>query len=754
MGTTLRARAGRLAGRTVGLLPIVFCIVIGYGNWQVFRPGLMSCDSLVQYRQAVTWHFDDANPPLMAVCLAAVRSCGGDLEHLMLAQCCCGVLGVYCLAAAVLRHFGPPGGSWVGWAALAIVAILVAPLSPLCYYLMTFWKDSWLIVFLSWSVALMLPLFRPGGNPWAGVAQLMLGVLFMVLSLLVRHNAILILPVFSALGYLAAGRVAARFVAAPATGRVAARFAAAGAPLVLFLLSSGLIRSVFDVQRTQIGTFAMYFELVGVCVYNDAAAARLPAIRRLLAPDFRSRYVPGYSESLADCMDPCLGTLPPAERPAYTRALRREYRLAMWHYPLAILRLKRDAFLYHFARSPCLKFHPEIDPNEFGLRLNDEFIAFRDWLRRFVWSVFQDPVLSWVFVKHQVWLIVNAVLVVALAHAAFRRRSRRCLAAVLAFGVPLSYYLSYLVVSVAADFRYMYPATLITQVGVLAIAAGALLRLAATQRPGWPGQSDASASSTPEGQAGSRVKPDRGTKTLPRPHRAGTPAPGVAVPADAVWIVIPAYNEESRISAVLDQLLHHWPNIVVVDDASTDGTVREVLARPVWLLRHVVNLGQGAALQTGISFALQREAQYIITFDADGQHSPDDLAALLGPLAAGRADFTLGSRFLGGAEGMPASRRLLLRLAVLFTRIVSEVRLTDVHNGLRAMTRHGAIRLVITMNRMEHASQIIDQIHASGLPYVEVPVVVRYTRETLAKGQRSSAALKMAATLIVEKITR
>ena len=503
MGTTLRGRAGRLARRTVGLLPIVFCIVIGYGNWLVFRPGLMSWDSLVQYRQAVTWRFDDHHPPLMAVCLAAVRSCGGDLEHLMLAQCCCGVLGVYFLAAAVLRHFGPPGGPWVGWAALAIVATLMAPLSPLCYYLMTFWKDSWLIVFLSWSIALVLPLFRPGGNPWAGVAQLMLGVLFMVLSLLVRYNAILILPVFSALGYLAAGRVAARFVAAPAAGRVVARFAAAGAPLVLFLLSSGLIRSVFEVQRSQIDTFAMYFELVGVCAYDDAA--RLPATRRFLAPDFRSRYVPGYCESLADCLDPGLGTLSPAERLAYDQAVRREYRLAMWHYPLALLRLKRDAFLYHFAQNPCGKFWPEIDPNEFGLRLNDEFIALRDWLPRFVWSVFQHPVLSWVFVKHQVWLVVNAVLIVALAHAAFRRRSRRCLAAVLAFGVPLSYYLSYLVVSVDADFRYMYPATLITQVGVLAIAAGALLRLAATRWPGWPGQCDGLALSTSESQAGSRV---------------------------------------------------------------------------------------------------------------------------------------------------------------------------------------------------------------------------------------------------------
>ena len=228
----------------------------------------------------------------------------------------------------------------------------------------------------------------------------------------------------------------------------------------------------------------------------------------------------------------------------------------------------------------------------------------------------------------------------------------------------------------------------------------------------------------------------------------------VNVPASLVWIIIPAFNEGKRIGRVLDGLRDEWPNIVVVDDCSTDDTSREVASRPVKLLRHILNLGQGAALQTGLRYALQQGAEYLVTFDADGQHRADDLKALLLPLIDGQVDFTLGSRFLGGTVGMPASRRLVLRLAVLFTRITSGVRLTDAHNGFRAMTRRGASRIGITMNRMEHASQIIDQIHASGLPYVEVPVVVEYTADTLAKGQRSSAALKMAATLMMEKIGR
>lgn len=223
---------------------------------------------------------------------------------------------------------------------------------------------------------------------------------------------------------------------------------------------------------------------------------------------------------------------------------------------------------------------------------------------------------------------------------------------------------------------------------------------------------------------------------------------------NGLWVVIAAYNEQRRIGAVLDDLLQVVRNIVVIDDGSSDDTAGEVLKRSVWLVRHAVNLGQGAALQTGISFALGRQAEYIVTFDADGQHSISDLPVLLHRLRADGADFALGSRFLGEAQGIPATRRLMLRMAVLFTRLLSGVALTDAHNGLRAMTRNGAQQIHITMNRMEHASEIVDQVAGSGLKYVEVPVHIRYTADSLAKGQKTSAALRLGIKLLLERLIR
>jgi polyprenyl-phospho-N-acetylgalactosaminyl synthase len=236
-------------------------------------------------------------------------------------------------------------------------------------------------------------------------------------------------------------------------------------------------------------------------------------------------------------------------------------------------------------------------------------------------------------------------------------------------------------------------------------------------------------------------------------NEANQLVPSAPLP-ERLWVVIAAYNEQKRIGPVLDGLLKAVNNIVVVDDGSRDDTANEVQKRPVWLVRHAVNLGQGAALQTGISFALSRLADYIVTFDADGQHSVADLPVLLQKLGEAGADFALGSRFLGDAQGIPASRRLMLRAAVLFTRALSGVALTDAHNGLRAMTRKGAQRIHLTMNRMEHASEIIDQIAGSGLKYVEVPVHIQYTADSLAKGQRTSAALRLGIKLLVERVIR
>ncbi|MBV9456005.1 MAG: glycosyltransferase family 2 protein [Bradyrhizobium sp.] len=205
-----------------------------------------------------------------------------------------------------------------------------------------------------------------------------------------------------------------------------------------------------------------------------------------------------------------------------------------------------------------------------------------------------------------------------------------------------------------------------------------------------------------------------------------------------VWVVIAAYNEARAIALVLAGLAGLPYRLLVVDDGSTDGTADVAGRAGVEVLRHPINLGQGAALQTGIDYALLRGASHVVTFDADGQHRPEDIAGLLAALAAHQADFALGSRFRGVAVDLPPLRRLMLRAATWFTRLTTGLDVTDAHNGLLAMTRAGAGHIRLRQNRMAHASEILHQIAASGLRYVEAPVTIQYSRYSLAKGQRAS----------------
>jgi glycosyltransferase involved in cell wall biosynthesis len=219
-----------------------------------------------------------------------------------------------------------------------------------------------------------------------------------------------------------------------------------------------------------------------------------------------------------------------------------------------------------------------------------------------------------------------------------------------------------------------------------------------------------------------------------------------------VYIVIAAFRESQAVAEVVRGLREQWPRVVVVDDGSEDGTAQVAAEAGATVLRHVINRGQGAALQTGISHALHCGAKAIVTFDADGQHSVADIARLLEPILAGRVEVTLGSRFLGNSASVPFLRRVLLRAAVVFTRVFSGAQLTDAHNGLRAFSRRGAESLDIRLDRMAHASEIIDQIIDSGLAYEEVPVSVRYTPYSRAKGQTGGAALRIVWDYMLSKV--
>jgi len=220
-----------------------------------------------------------------------------------------------------------------------------------------------------------------------------------------------------------------------------------------------------------------------------------------------------------------------------------------------------------------------------------------------------------------------------------------------------------------------------------------------------------------------------------------------------IWVVIAAYNEARVIAHVVGDVARRGYHVVVVDDGSGDGTA-EHAATAAAVVRHPVNLGQGAALQTGIDYALHQGADVIVTFDADGQHRASDIERLVAALREAPADFALGSRFLGDAIALSTARRLLLRAATLFTQLTTGLRLTDTHNGLRAMTRHGAEKIRLRQNRMAHASEILAQIAASGLPYVEVPVRIEYTAYSLAKGQRLGDALAILLDLFARRLYR
>jgi glycosyltransferase involved in cell wall biosynthesis len=224
-----------------------------------------------------------------------------------------------------------------------------------------------------------------------------------------------------------------------------------------------------------------------------------------------------------------------------------------------------------------------------------------------------------------------------------------------------------------------------------------------------------------------------------------------------VIAVIPAYNEAPRIGATLLAVKPHVDGIVVVDDGSVDETVARAAAAGVTVLQHRINRGQGAALKTGTIAALRLGADIIVHVDADGQHDPTFIDTVVKPLKEGSADVVFGSRFLGVTSGdMPLVRRTLLTAARSFNALFVGIprRVTDPQSGMRAFSRMAATQVDFREDRMAHCSEILRLVTRSPLRWVEVPIRVRYTSETLAKGQKSRDALKIVWQLFIGAFRR
>jgi glycosyltransferase involved in cell wall biosynthesis len=222
----------------------------------------------------------------------------------------------------------------------------------------------------------------------------------------------------------------------------------------------------------------------------------------------------------------------------------------------------------------------------------------------------------------------------------------------------------------------------------------------------------------------------------------------------AVFVVIPAFNENAVLRSTVTSLLPFGYSIVVVDDGSATPLADHLDRLNVWCLRHDINLGQGAALQTGSDFALLKGARIIVHFDADGQHPADMVGRLIEPIVNGEVEMTLGSRFLNARDrgAVPLSKRLLLKAGVFVSWVFTGMWLSDTHNGMRALSRKAAESIVLKENGFAHATEILDLLRRSKIRYREVPVSVRYTEYSRKKGQSIFNSCNILIDLLLRRI--
>ncbi|MFH0819663.1 MAG: glycosyltransferase family 2 protein [bacterium] len=216
-----------------------------------------------------------------------------------------------------------------------------------------------------------------------------------------------------------------------------------------------------------------------------------------------------------------------------------------------------------------------------------------------------------------------------------------------------------------------------------------------------------------------------------------------------IAIIIPAFNEEKNIGQVVEEVKKIVPWVIVVDDGSVDGTAQLAKEKNAEVLKHLVNSGQGAALKTGTEWAVSRGAEIIVHFDADGQHLADDIKVLVEPIIKNEADVVLGSRFLKKDVKTPLTKKyLILWPAIIFNWFLTGVKLTDAHNGLRALNREAWQKISLTQPRMAHNTEILSEIRRNKLYFKEVGVTVLYQDY----GQGLKGGLRIIKDLIKGKI--
>ncbi len=215
-----------------------------------------------------------------------------------------------------------------------------------------------------------------------------------------------------------------------------------------------------------------------------------------------------------------------------------------------------------------------------------------------------------------------------------------------------------------------------------------------------------------------------------------------------IFCIIPAFNEEANIARVLDDVKKIINNIIVVDDGSEDKTAEKAQKKGAIVLRHIINRGQGAALQTGNDYANKNNADIVVHFDADGQFLAEEINDLIKPITRKEADVVFGSRFLEKKSNIPfTKKRIIMPIAKTVNKLLAGANLTDPQSGFRAMNRKAFSSLEIEQDKMAHCSEIIFKTFNNKIPSKEVAITVIYNDF----GQKFSGGIKIFKDLLLGK---
>jgi len=216
-----------------------------------------------------------------------------------------------------------------------------------------------------------------------------------------------------------------------------------------------------------------------------------------------------------------------------------------------------------------------------------------------------------------------------------------------------------------------------------------------------------------------------------------------------VYIIIPAKDEGKRIGRVISKVQHEgFYNIIVINDGSSDDTKAVATALGATVLTHYVCLGAGAATQTGMDYAIRQNAKIVVTIDGDDQHCPTDIKALVEKMRKEQLDVVIGSRFLNKDNEVPLIRIFFNKVGNIITGLLTGLFVSDSQSGFKAMHARFVKKSKINLNGYEFCTEIINLIKLNRASFAEVPIKVKYTKESREKGQNFLNGVKMVGTLI------